>query len=233
MSTSTIPYNALGEYLVLLSIPVEQRTRLLSESTVISVSRKTTFVIEASSSDIALVLEGAMLSHESGSAAIVSSGDFCRLSSMTNNQSLSTKLIAIENTRLLLIPHARLDELRLDSPALTLLLLKSLSKSAAYQARLSTIVGIKSLSRRIVSVLNLFMYQRPNGDLALFTPSHDVLGNLARTSRETVNRTLRTLEKTGIIKKIRAGYYTLLDSQALAQMPDIPEERPKSALTLM
>lgn len=128
------------------------------------------------------------------------------------------QLSALEETALLTCDRAGFDALAADIPRLRLNLLHLLQGQIAITHRWQTLLGRKSASERVASMV-AWLHARQGGTDELLLPvSRAELGQMSGLTLETVSRQIRALERAGVIAMPQPTRIHVLDADALYQL---------------
>lgn len=92
-------------------------------------------------------------------------------------------------------------------PALQVTLYRQIASTLARLADWGQVMRLRGLPRQLVATLMLLAHEQ--GTRTVRLPSHVALSQLLRTSRESVARTLGTLEQRGLLKRIDRWHVSL------------------------
>jgi CRP/FNR family transcriptional regulator, cyclic AMP receptor protein len=128
----------------------------------------------------------------------------------------SASVYALEPTETLALPRADLEALRARHPSVDRVLVEVL---AVKLARLSMLMGesrsVPADKRVLRRLLDLAAMYARDGNVPVVPVGQDDLAGLAGTTRETVNRALRSAERAGLIRLGR-GRIEICDTDGLA-----------------
>jgi len=141
-------------------------------------------------------------------------------------QRVGGQLSSLEETVLLTCDRTSFDVLAADVPRLRLNLLHLLQGQIAATHRWQTLLGRKSASERVASML-AWLHARQGGTDDLLLPVNRAeMGQMSGLTLETVSRQIRALEKVGVISMPQPTRIHVLDVNALhALTGDAPARR--------
>ncbi|MDX2484535.1 MAG: Crp/Fnr family transcriptional regulator [Pseudodonghicola sp.] len=141
-------------------------------------------------------------------------------------QRVGGQLSALEETVLLTCDRTGFDALVADIPRLRLNLLHLLQGQIAATHRWQTLLGRKSASERVASMLAWFHARHGGKDKLLLPVNRAEFGQMSGLTLETVSRQIHALKKAGVIAVPQPTHIHVLDADALRDLTgDAPARR--------
>ena len=145
--------------------------------------------------------------------AILGEGDFFGEMALLDGEGRSANIVAVEDTTALVLPRNDFLHILEQFPKIAIHLLQELTKRIRRSDQQIESLSLSAAEQRISMTLSRLAEEMgtiKNGIVTLYNmPYQQDIANMAGTSRETVSRTLRKFEKSGIIKKEGKTIYIL------------------------
>lgn len=126
------------------------------------------------------------------------------------NQNYPASAIAVEDTQILCLPKSNFMKLLEENPAISLKIIENLAQRLYYKSIMAAEMSTQEPEHRILKLINhgiaYFNFKKDeNGYLINFTRQQ--IGDLTGLRVETVIRTIKALEKKGVLKIINRKVY--------------------------
>lgn len=126
------------------------------------------------------------------------------------NQNYPANAIAVDDSEILLLPKQSFMELLEENPAISLKIIENLAQRLYYKSVMAAEMSTQEPEHRILKLIDTgiayFNFKKDeNGYLINFTRQQ--IGDLTGLRVETVIRTIKTLEKKGVLKIINRKVY--------------------------
>lgn len=126
------------------------------------------------------------------------------------NQNYPASAIAVEDTQILCLPKSNFMKLLKENPAISLKIIENLAQRLYYKSVMAAEISTQEPEHRILKLIDhgiaYFNFKKDeNGYLINFTRQQ--IGDLTGLRVETVIRTIKALEKKGVLKIINRKVY--------------------------
>ncbi|HYV97944.1 MAG TPA: Crp/Fnr family transcriptional regulator [Gemmatimonadaceae bacterium] len=184
-----------------------------------------------------IVLSGSvkvMLIAEDGREVVldlVRSGDFFGESALMDDEPYSKSVIAVEDSKLLVLQRDDFRRSITEMPGMAFGLLRALcSRLSESDQKIAGLVFLDVTGR--VAHLLLDMAGRGDGETIKNLPTHQMLAHMVGSSRETISRTIGTLVSQRLIETTEGGGIRILNHDGLAASAGhMLRRRPKKSPT--
>lgn len=155
--------------------------------------------------------------------AILGEGDFFGEMSLLDGEGRSANIVAVEETSALVLSRAEFLHILEKYPRIAIHLLQELTQRIRRSDQQIESLSLSAAEHRISLTLSRLAEERgtiKNGIVTLHhMPYQQDIASMAGTSRETVSRTLKKLEKSGVIKRDGKILY-ILDFRSFSKFFD-------------
>lgn len=145
--------------------------------------------------------------------AILGEGDFFGEMALLDGEGRSANIVAVEDTTALVLSRVDFLDILKQYPIIAIHLLQELTQRLRTSDQQIESLSLSAAEQRISLTLNRLeeeMGTIKNGIVTLHhIPYQQDIANMAGTSRETVSRTLKKLEKSGVIRRESKTLYIL------------------------
>lgn len=145
--------------------------------------------------------------------AILGEGDFFGEMALLDGEGRSANIVAVEDTTALVLSRVDFLDILKQYPIIAIHLLQELTQRLRTSDQQIESLSLSAAEQRISLTLNRLAEEMgtiKNGIVTLHhIPYQQDIANMAGTSRETVSRTLKKLEKSGVIRRESKTLYIL------------------------